>query len=97
MPDNASASVIPAQLSFLTIYNPRLGPTDETIQDQIVFYTSRSDRSAQRDSPVSEEGVNSEPNGDLNDKLRQIGLAQGIVGFARWVKPLSRVSDRFTG
>ncbi|RAK82421.1 uncharacterized protein BO72DRAFT_523762 [Aspergillus fijiensis CBS 313.89] len=83
MPDNASASVIPAQLSFLTIYNPRLGPTDETIQDQIVFYTSRSDRSAQRDSPVSEEGVNSEPNGDLNDKLRQIGLAQGIVGFAR--------------
>ncbi|RAH83348.1 hypothetical protein BO86DRAFT_408625 [Aspergillus japonicus CBS 114.51] len=83
MPDNASASVIPAQLSFLTIYNPRLGPTDETIQDQIVFYTSRSDRSQQRDSPLPEESVNNGPNDDLNDRLRQIGLAQGIVGFAR--------------
>ncbi|PYH46103.1 uncharacterized protein BP01DRAFT_415156 [Aspergillus saccharolyticus JOP 1030-1] len=82
MPDNASASVIPAQLSFLAIYNPRLGPTDETIQDQIVFYTSRSDRSPRRDSLHPEDGVK-ESNDSWNDKLRQIGLAQGIVGFAR--------------
>ncbi|RPA85434.1 hypothetical protein BJ508DRAFT_411857 [Ascobolus immersus RN42] len=54
----------PAQLASFTIYNPSLGPTDETLEQQIVFDTSRKSQS-------------------LNEKLRQIGLAQGMVEFAR--------------
>ncbi|KAK2741795.1 hypothetical protein FQN55_008169 [Onygenales sp. PD_40] len=82
MPAKEPSSVIPAQLAFLTIYNPSLGSTDETLPDQIVFYSSRkgstrSSRSTQRGDSNDEEKV------DGNEKLRQIGLAQGMVSFAR--------------
>ncbi|KAF3275068.1 hypothetical protein TWF970_007509 [Orbilia oligospora] len=60
----AHSSVEPASLSYLAIFNPSLGLTDETLPDQIVFWTSRS--------PASQ-----------NECLRQIGLAQGIIEFAR--------------
>lgn len=33
--------VVPAHLSYLAIYNPSLGPNDESLGDQIVFYYSR--------------------------------------------------------
>ncbi|RAK98385.1 uncharacterized protein BO80DRAFT_495617 [Aspergillus ibericus CBS 121593] len=82
MPENDSASVIPAQLSFLTIYNPRLGPTDETIRDQVVFYTSRSVRSRRREGSLADDDDHGS-NDRWNERLRQIGLAQGMVGFAR--------------
>jgi hypothetical protein len=83
MPESESDSVIPAQLSFLAIYNPTLGPTDETLEDQIVFYTSRTDLQREDDSTIAENsgklaGI------DKNERLRQIGLAQGMVNFARW-------------
>lgn len=83
MPGDDSASVVPAQLSYLAIYNPLLGSTDETIQDQIVFYTSKSARLRRREASaagIDDDGSNSEH----NEKLRQIGLAQGMVSFARW-------------
>lgn len=83
MPENDLASVVPAQLSFLAIYNPRLGPTDETIRDQVVFYTSRSSRSRRREGSAAEDG-DQHSNDYWNEILRQIGLAQGMVGFARW-------------
>lgn len=84
MPEEELVSVIPAQLGFLAIYNPSLGPTDETLAEQIVFYSSknsrdRSSRSAQREDSATEQ------NEDENEKLRRIGLAQGIVGFAKLV------------
>lgn len=60
----------PAHLEFLTIYNPALGPTDETLEKQIVFYTSERQK----------EG---------NQRLREVGLAQGIVEFARYIEPTS--------
>ena len=83
MPGDDLTSVVPAQLSYLTIYNPLLGPTDETIQDQIVFYTSRAARLRRREDSAA--GIDdNEPNGEHNEKLRQIGLAQGMVSFARW-------------
>ena len=83
MPESDFTSVIPAQLSFLAIYNPLLGPTDETLRDQIVFYTSRSSRLRRAESSTSgEHGDNSKD--EQNDRLRQIGLAQGMVSFARW-------------
>lgn len=77
-------SVIPAQVSYLAIYNPTLGPTDETIADQIVYYTSQATH--QRESTGGTES--SEESKDLeNERLRQIGLAQGLVNFARYAKP----------
>jgi hypothetical protein len=83
MPDTETDSVTPAQLSYLAIYNPTLGPTDETLEDQIVFYTSRSGDLRQDDATVEQDGSPSSGD-DKNERLRQIGLAQGMVSFARW-------------
>ena len=62
---------IPAQLSFLTIYNPLLAPSDEKLSDQVVFYTSR-------------ESSGGGGKDEQNRELRQIGLARGMVDFARF-------------
>lgn len=85
------AKVIPAQLAFLAIYNPSLGPTDDTFEDQLVFWHSRVQvkkhgrRDADADTAVGgEAGVRAEAlREDRNESLRQIGLAQGMVDFAR--------------
>jgi hypothetical protein len=80
MPESEHDSVIPAQLAYLAIYNPTLGPTDETIADQILFYTSQASRERENSGYKAED----EEIRDLeNEKLRQIGLAQGLVNFAR--------------
>lgn len=84
MPENGIASVAPAQLSFLAIYNPLLGPTDETINDQIVFYTSRSSRLRRIEGSHTGDDVKQSID-EGNERLRQIGLAQGMVNFARSV------------
>jgi hypothetical protein len=82
MPDSDLTSVVPAQLSFLAIYNPLLGPTDESIGDQVVFYTSRTERSRRNErSAVGNDDAKLTKG--QNERLRQIGLAQGIVSFAR--------------
>lgn len=82
MPESSTSSVVPAQLSFLAIYNPLLGATDETIREQIVFYTSKSCLSRRQDSSAGHS--DKETNDEWNDRLRQVGLAQGMVTFARW-------------
>ncbi|KAL2000973.1 hypothetical protein VTN02DRAFT_2374 [Thermoascus thermophilus] len=82
MPEAEPASVIPAQLSFLAIYNPLLGTTDETLEEQIVFYSSKATRS-RRTRSTDAESAASEVKDDRNAKLRQIGLAQGMVSFAK--------------
>ncbi len=77
-------AVIPAQLSFLAIYNPSLGTSDETLHDQVVFYSSKASRARSRrksNAEGSDEGHHEEE----NEKLRQIGLAQGMVEFAKRV------------
>ncbi|KAL4930646.1 uncharacterized protein BDV17DRAFT_35632 [Aspergillus undulatus] len=81
MPEGDSFSVDPAQLSYLAIYNPKLGTTDETIKEQIVFYTSRSSLLRRKDSSATSD--DKEPGDDWNERLRQVGLAQGMVTFAR--------------
>ncbi|KAJ5083751.1 hypothetical protein N7456_013178 [Penicillium angulare] len=87
MPESDTVSVIPAQLSFLSIYNPTLGPTDETIEDQIVFYTSKSDY-LQRTEGSSDDVEDGKPSEEgKNGRLRQIGLAQGMVHFASNFSP----------
>ena len=82
MSSTAVPRVVPAQLSFLAVYNPSLGRSDEEFDQQIVFYYARAakaraqlshgDKKAARDLREQE-----------NEKLRQVGLAQGVVGFAR--------------
>lgn len=67
LPSSLVPTVTPASLSSLAIYNPSLGSTDSTLHNQLIFYTSRRGNAA-----IS-----------TNDKLRQIGLAQGIAEFAR--------------
>ncbi|PVH80584.1 hypothetical protein DL98DRAFT_491007 [Cadophora sp. DSE1049] len=74
--------VIPAQLGFLAIYNPSLGTTDETIEDQIVYYSTPGlpERSAKKGKKGVLDDTAREEN---NEQLRQIGLAQGMVEFGR--------------
>jgi hypothetical protein len=76
--------VVPAQLSFLAIYNPSLGRSDDTVQDQIVFYYSKAAKARLKINGDSTEAAR-----DLrereNEKLRQVGLAQGMVGFAKYI------------
>ena len=74
--------VVPAQLSFLAIYNPALGTSDETFEDQIVFYYSKAAKARARIDGRDAQ-VESELQEQENEKLRQVGLAQGMVGFAR--------------
>ncbi|KJZ73180.1 hypothetical protein HIM_07377 [Hirsutella minnesotensis 3608] len=80
----ASGGVVPAQLGFLTIFNPSLGSTDETIDDQIVYYASVSAQPA----PHKRRRSRGRPTDALSleerhERLRQIGLAQGMVNFGR--------------
>jgi hypothetical protein len=81
---------VPAQLSFLAIYNPTLGPTDETFADQLVYWYSRASyesRLSHRKSSAKTGGKTKSRDDELreeeNERLRQIGLAQGMVDFAR--------------
>jgi hypothetical protein len=79
-------SVVPARLSFLAIYNPSLGLTDETFRDQAVFYYSRQAheaRLAARKNARSDGAGGDALREEENEKLRQIGLAQGMIDFAR--------------
>ncbi|KAF2142609.1 uncharacterized protein K452DRAFT_297865 [Aplosporella prunicola CBS 121167] len=77
----AAAKVVPAQLAFLAIYNPCLGRTDETFRDQLVFYYSKNSRPRRRDDAQPADAH--DDSDDINEQLRQIGLAQGVVNFAQ--------------
>ncbi|EED12781.1 hypothetical protein TSTA_052990 [Talaromyces stipitatus ATCC 10500] len=88
MIDHESLSVIPAQVGFLTIYNPSLGTTDETLQDQIVFYYSSSQQASRSSNSANALSTSPDPEqqrskDDTNERLRKIGLAQGMVNFAK--------------
>ncbi|KAM3459391.1 hypothetical protein NHJ6243_006909 [Beauveria neobassiana] len=83
----ATGNPVPAQLGFLAIYNPSLGNTDDTIDDQIVYYasvtslaaaSSKRRRARTRGRPT--EAISPE---ERNERLRQIGLAQGMVSFSQ--------------
>ncbi len=76
----SAAGIVPAQLGFLAIYNPSLGTTDETIDDQIVYYASAAQKRRHRSRVRPTDSVSQE---ERNERLRQIGLAQGIVEFSK--------------
>jgi hypothetical protein len=82
MSSTAVPRVVPAQLSFLAVYNPSLGRSDDEFDKQIVFYYARAAKARARlshgDNKTARDLREQE-----NEKLRQVGLAQGMVGFAR--------------
>ncbi|KAL8841047.1 MAG: hypothetical protein Q9170_001072 [Blastenia crenularia] len=83
------SGIIPATLAFLTIYNPSLSQSDDTIEEQIVYYYSRSESPRRRVESSGDQG--SRDKEIKNEKLRQIGLAQGMVEFANPPDPKSNV------
>lgn len=82
MSSAAVPKVVPAQLSFLAIYNPSLGDSDETFHKQIVFYYTKAAKTRAKlrnGNALADRDLREEE----SEKLRQVGLAQGMVGFAR--------------
>lgn len=88
-----TSSVVPAQLSYLTIYNPAFGETDETAYEQILYYCSKREleKQYQKDVKLSQydgaaeskpEAAPSEEE-ERNERLRRVGLARGMVEFAK--------------
>ena len=71
----------PAQVAYIAIYNPSLGQSDETLHEQVVYYYSTKFRESRKASSTSSEEQARE---EGNEKLRQIGLAQGLVEFAKY-------------
>ncbi|KAI5295322.1 hypothetical protein KEM52_001706 [Ascosphaera acerosa] len=86
--------VSPARVSFLAIYNPTLvngGPAgvdsdagarahgEATLDNQIVFYYAYEDHDEQAGGLA---GTRREQDA-ANERLRRVGLAQGMVAFAR--------------
>lgn len=79
-----AGSIVPAQLGFLAIYNPSLGTTDETVDDQIVYYASVSTQTHRRRHKSSKgRAIDQVTQAERNERLRQIGLAQGMVEFGK--------------
>lgn len=74
--------IIPAHLSFLAVYSPALGPTNDTFHDQVLFWYSRVAKERRRHGKQDGD-VERELQDEENEKLRQIGLAQGLVNFAK--------------
>lgn len=76
------AGVVPASLSFLAIYNPSLSKSDDTFHEQIVYYYSKSSN-VRRSGKANDNGDGEDTKEQRNEKERQIGLAQGMVEFAK--------------
>ena len=78
-----ASSIVPAGLGFLAIYNPTLGATDDTIEDQIVYYASVGTPQPGRRRRARNRPISTVSQDERNERLRQIGLAQGMVEFGR--------------
>ncbi len=89
MANPLASGIVPAQVGFLAIYSPSLGTTDETVHDQIVYYASASTQAGpkhrRRRRAATRDGrpVDTVSKEERNERLRQIGLAQGMVEFGR--------------
>ena len=78
------AGVVPATLSFLAIYNPSLSRSDDTFEDQIVYYYSKPSNGRRKPRQTNDDRKSGETKEEKDEKLRQIGLAQGMVSFAKY-------------
>lgn len=80
----AAGAAVPAQLGFLAIFNPCLGNTDDTIDDQIVYYASETTpRVGIKKGPTRGRPTDAISQEERSERLRQIGLAQGMINFSR--------------
>lgn len=85
--DNMTVKVIPARLSYLTLYSPLLSKSDDTRRDQIVFYYDRErDEQQSKDKSVSDNVAVRNEEQYQNEELRRVGLAQGMVEFAKYAR-----------
>ncbi|KAG5983531.1 hypothetical protein E4U55_007937 [Claviceps digitariae] len=89
-PPAAAGAIVPAQLGFLAIFNPCLGNTDDTLDDQIVYYASDSTQNTQQAQHARSKKrrtrgrpTDAISQDERNERLRQIGLAQAIISFSR--------------
>jgi hypothetical protein len=80
---SSSGGVIPARLGFLAIFNPTLGNTDKTLDDQIVYYASVNTLSQRRRHRSRGRPAGKISQEERNERLRQIGLAQGMIEFSK--------------
>lgn len=62
-------SVLARNIEYFCIYNPSLDPTESELPNQIVFYYG---------------GLEEEPT-PIQEQLKHIGLAQGVVEFTKYV------------
>ena len=76
--------IVPAHLHFLAIFNPELGQTEETEKQQILFYWSKSLKSRKRAEAGTSHDSDNYGHQQNHERMRQVGLAQGMVNFARW-------------
>lgn len=83
VPPQHPFQIAPAQLSFLTIYNPSLGDKSKSLAEQIVFYASRPKDNDQEDYGSKVRDVEYVSKEEENEQLRQVGLAQAMVSFAK--------------
>ena len=79
-----------AFLSSLYIYNPSLGQTDSTVHEQLIFHYSPPPATDSTPEPIPADTSASQ---ELDKQLRAIGLAQGIVQFARAFSPEAPVHE----
>lgn len=82
-PAESPAAIVPAQVGFLAIFNPSLGNTDETLDDQIVYYSSVDTQTQKRKRHRKARPTENVSQAERNERLRQIGLAQGMVSFSK--------------
>lgn len=80
---DSPAAIVPAQVGFLAIFNPSLGNTDETLDDQIVYYSSVDTQTQKRKRHRKARPTENVSQAERNERLRQIGLAQGMVSFSK--------------
>ncbi|RIB22322.1 hypothetical protein C2G38_2174288 [Gigaspora rosea] len=76
-PSSYGSVAVPPSLNHFAIYNPTFGPTEETQQDQLLYYV------AKKTVP-------------MDVKMRQIGLAQGLINFTRAFSPIKACENVHT-
>jgi hypothetical protein len=81
-PKTTSNSTVPILSSFY-IYNPSLGQTDASVHEQLIFHYSSETTNIP--SPTAPR--------NLDKQLRAVGLAQGIIQFARAFSPDNPVCE----
>lgn len=85
-------SIVPASIAYLAIYNPTLGTSDGHIADQLAYYYSEKHEVRNRTNQASTRKGDQDSAIDVNERFRQIGLAQGILQFSTYDNLAARIA-----